>query len=277
MSVPAHLHKGKHYRHHHGVAYPISLPQRLYTSFLAPLLFIFVLISVMALYSEHARDLHQTPSILYLCSALGATFVRLLVAYVFAVLFAIPLAFVVARSVVAERILLPIFDIVQSVPVLAFFPVVIVLFTHFGFYNGAAIFIIFLNMLWNIVFNMISGLKAIPNDIVSAASIFNIKGLSFLLRILLPASVPSIITGSLLAWAEGWNIIVIAEVLHVYIPNGSSANDLFGIGSVLVNASSGGDTTLFISAIVTMVLAIGFLNFFLWQKLLHYAERFKFE
>lgn len=277
MSLSPHLHHGKHYRHHRGVAYPVSLPQRVYASFLAPLLFIFVLISILALYSDHAMVAHPAPSVTFLFYALSVTFLRLLIAYGFALFFAIPLAFIVTRNSTAERVLLPIFDIVQSVPVLAFFPVVIVLFTHFNFFNGAAIFIIFLNMLWNIVFNMVSGLKAVPSDITAAAGVFNIKGLSYLFRVSLPASLPSIVTGSLLAWAEGWNIIVIAEVLHVYIPNGSAANDLFGIGSVLVNATASGDTTMFISAILTMVLAIGFLNFFLWQKLLHYAERFKFE
>jgi NitT/TauT family transport system permease protein len=277
MTSSARLHRDKHYRHHHGVAYPISLPQRLYTSFLAPLLFVFILISILALFSKYASIVHPAPSISYLFMALGITFSRLLVAYGIALVVAIPLAFIVVSNDVAERILLPIFDIVQSVPVLAFFPVVIILFTHFGFYNGAAVFILFLTMLWSIVFNMISGLRAIPGDITSAARVFNVKGLSYYARILLPASFPSIITGSLLAWAAGWNIIIVAEVLHIYIPGGSSANDLFGIGSILVNASASGDTTMFISAILTMVLAIGFLNFFFWQKLLRYAERFKFE
>jgi NitT/TauT family transport system permease protein len=107
--------------------------------------------------------------------------------------------------------------------------------------------------------------------------VFGVKGGDYVRRILLPAIVPYAITGSLLAWAQGWNIVIVAEVLHTYIPGGSPSNDLFGIGSMLVNATASGQNGIFIVAILAMVLLIGFLNFFIWQKLLHYAERYKFE
>ena len=132
-------------------------------------------------------------------------------------------------------------------------------------------------MLWNIVFSLVGGLNVIPADIKSAAHVFGIKGFSLIRKITLPAIVPYIITGSLLAWAQGWNIVIVAEVLHTYIPGGATSNDLFGIGSMLVNATAGGDNGVFVVAILSMILLIAFLNFFVWQKLLHYAERFKFE
>jgi NitT/TauT family transport system permease protein len=93
----------------------------------------------------------------------------------------------------------------------------------------------------------------------------------------IPAVVPYLVTGSLLAWAQGWNIIIVAEVLHTYIPGGTAANDPFGIGSVLVSASANGENGLFIVALLAMVFVIAVINFLVWQKLLHYAERFKFE
>jgi ABC-type anion transport system duplicated permease subunit len=93
----------------------------------------------------------------------------------------------------------------------------------------------------------------------------------------LPALFPSLITGSLLAWAAGWNILIVAEVLHTYVPVGQNVGDVFGIGSVLVQASSSGNQSLFIWSIVVIVLAITLINIFVWQRLLKYAERFKFD
>jgi NitT/TauT family transport system permease protein len=190
---------------------------------------------------------------------------------------AIPLAMLVNYNAKAERILLPLFDITQSIPVLAFFPVVIFLFVKYNFFNGAAIFILFLTMMWSIVFSVVGGLTTIPEDIKDAAKIFHIRKFTYARQVLLPAIFPYIITGSLLAWAGGWNIVIVAEVLHTYIPNGVPSQDLFGIGSSLVNAIASGRNDIFLAAIVVMIITIGFLNFFVWQKLLHYGERFKFD
>ncbi len=258
------------------VSYPKSLHQSLYTLILAPLLVLVVAIVLVRFFTNTAITPEHI-TITYLLLALGATFLRLLIAYAFALVFSIPLALLVTWSTAAERIFLPIFDIMQSVPVLAFFPLVIVFFIHYGLWSGAAIFILFVSMLWNIVFSLVGGLRVIPQDIKSAGTIFGVRGFSYLRKILLPAVVPYLVTGSLLAWAQGWNIIIVAEVLHTYLPGATGNSDLFGIGSVLVHASAAGQEQTFLAAIIVLVLAIAFINFFVWQKLLTYAERFKFE
>jgi len=268
-----HIH---HYGRHFGFSYPTSLWQRLYSIFL-PLFFLAALFAVLKFFSIFPFVPVSEISFASVAGALSATFLRLLIAYALALVVSIPLALAVVKNALLERLLLPLFDIVQSVPVLAFFPVVIIFFIRVGFVNGAAIFIIFLSMLWNIVFSLVGGLKVIPNDIKSAAHVFGIKGGAFTRRVLLPATVPYLVTGSLLAWAQGWNIIIVAEVLHTYIPGGTAGQDLFGIGSMLVNAASSGQNWAFIYAVLAMVGVIALMNFFIWQKLLHYAERFKFE
>ena len=214
---------------------------------------------------------------LIILSALGATFLRLAVAYSLALACSLPLAIAVTRNKLAERIFLPLFDIMQSLPVLAFFPVIVVFFVHYGWYDLAAIFVLFITMLWSIVFSLISGLGAIPEDIKDAGRIFGLSGLSYIRKILLPASVPYLVTGSLLAWAEGWNIVIVAEVLHTYLPGQGSSSDLFGIGSLLVHAASDGNQHVFILALVCMIVAIALLNFIVWQRLLRYAKTFTFE
>jgi NitT/TauT family transport system permease protein len=266
----------RHSSRHMSVSYPVSLWQRLHSAF-TPLILIAVLFIVLEAASIFPvlPNASLTPGEIGL--ALLATFLRLFVAYLCAVVLSVPLALLVEWNPLAERILLPMFDIAQSVPVLAFFPLIILLCIRVGFIEGAAVFIIFMSMLWNIVFSLVGGLKVIPSDIKAAAKVFNIKGFAYLRQILIPAIVPYIVTGSLLAWAQGWNIIIVAEVLHTYIPGGTSAQDLFGIGNVLVKAAATGQNGTFVVAILVMVAAIALINFFVWQKLLHYAERYKFE
>lgn len=212
-----------------------------------------------------------------LLTATFVTFYRLLLAYIFAVVIAIPLTLLITANSKIEKVLLPIFDTLQSIPVLAFFPIIVLVFIKANFFDGAAILILFLSMLWNLVFSMIGGLKTIPADIESSAKVFQATGFKKLINITLPAIFPYITTGSLLAWAQGWNVIIVAEVLHNYIPNSNSSIDLYGLGSLLVNASYQGKNSVFIAAILVMIVLIVLLDFFIWQKLLHFVERYKFD
>jgi NitT/TauT family transport system permease protein len=266
-----------HRSRHSSISYPISLIQRLYSFFVGPRLGVFLLFIVIKIFGAGATFGAGTVSVSDLIRALLATSGRLLIAYVLAILIGIALALLVTLNRKAEAIFLPLFDILESVPVLAFFPVLIIFFIKLNYLNGAAIFIIFLAMLWNIVFTVVGGLKIIPREFKEAATIFGVRGWSYFRKIILPAIFPELVTGSILAVAQGWNITIVAEVLHVYIPGGNPSQDLFGIGNILVRAASTAQTNLFIAALVAMVLMIAILNFFVWQKLLRYAERFKFE
>lgn len=272
MDNRRHIH---HSVRHFGFSYPTSIGQRLHAAF-APL--VTVAVVLIALSAARIFPFVTTNvSLGHVGAALGATLVRLVVSYALALVISIPLALLVVKSPLMERIFLPVFDIAQSVPALAFFPVVIIFFVRLGFTDAAAIFIIFLSMLWNLVFSLVGGLKTVPSDIKSAAHVFGIRGMGFVRRILLPAVVPYLVTGSLLAWAQGWNIIIVAEVLTTYLPASMAIQNPFGIGSMLVNASASGQNGLFVVSILAMVFVIAIMNFFIWQKLLRYAERFKFE
>ena len=263
-----------HIRHHRhpGYAYSVHPRQRWYG-----LIFIPIVLVVIATLVFKPAESQAVVSIPELVGALALSLLRLLAAYVFAVALSLPLALLINRSRFTERIFLPAFDILQSVPVLAFFPVVIVFFVHYNFLEGAAIFIIFINMLWNLVFSVVGGLRQIPADVKAAAQVFGIKDWRYFREVLLPATFPYLVTGSLLAWAEGWNMLIVAEVLHTYLPGGSQSSDLFGIGSVMVHASASGQGNIFIAAIVVMILAIALMNIFVWQRLLHATERYRFE
>ncbi|HUO56266.1 MAG TPA: ABC transporter permease subunit, partial [Candidatus Paceibacterota bacterium] len=203
--------KHVHSAHHHfSISYPVSLSQKLYTIVLGPLAVVALVyfVTVLSPFIAPASGTEVTWNTII--AATGATIIRLSIAYALAVICALPLALLVTYNRTVEELLLPVFDILQSVPILALFPVVVILFVNVGFLNGAAIFILFASMLWSLVFTLVGGLKIIPHDIIDAAHVFGLHGWAFVRRVLLPALVPQFVTGSILAVAQGWNIIIVA-------------------------------------------------------------------
>lgn len=271
------MNKIRHYHHHYHFSYQTTKSRHLTSIFAVTAAVIAVLLLVLHFANpNNVFDINQVSWVdIYIASV--NTLTRLFVAYIFSLILAIPLALAITSSPKAEKILLPVFDIIQSIPVLAFFPIIVVFFTKNQAFELAAIFILFMSMLWNMVFTMVGGLKAIPEDVKSAATIFNVYGFKKLIYITLPAIFPFITTGSLLAWGQGWSIVIVAEVLHTYIPHGNVSQDLLGLGSLLVDSFSQGKNSIFLAALAIMILIISLLNFIVWQRLLHFTERFRFD
>lgn len=273
MKKARHIHRISHtiYSSH-----SVSPRQHLYSLVGIPIITVLI-IAILSLFLSSPISSTRNFSLGDIFLGTAFTLLRLLISYVIALAVAIPLALLVTRNTLAEKILFPILDVLQSVPVLAFFPIIIIFFLKVNFFEGAAIFILSFTMLWEIVFTLIGGLKVLPDDINSAAKVFGIKGFNFVRRISIPSIVPHVITGSLIGWAEGWNIVIVAEVLHNYIPNGTTRDDLFGIGSIMAQASISGRNDIMIAALIVMIITIAFMNLFIWQKLLHYSEKYKYD
>lgn len=267
----------QHYHHHYHFSYPTSLKRHFSSTIIVLLLLAFSLLLIFRLVTPATTPILAQISWQEIVLASSSTLYRLVIAYFLALIISVPLALLITTNQKTEKLLLPLFDIVQSIPVLAFFPLIVLAFMKLNLFDGAAIFIVLLDIVWNLVFSMVGGLKSIPNDIKSASVIFGAQGFKKLVFVTLPAILPYIVTGSFLAWGQGWNIIVIAEALHNYIPGGSPSQDLFGLGSLLVNAAASGQVSVFVFSLITMILIIGFLNFFVWQKLIHLTERYKFD
>ena len=267
----------RHYHHHYHFSYLTSKKRH----FSATLIVIAILTVISLLLFSFVTPENKlsiddlSPNLIFI--ATFNTLFRLLASYCIALVFSIPVALLITKSERWEKILLPISDIIQSIPILAFFPIIVLTFIKLNATEGAVIFILAMAMLWNLVFSMIGGLKTVPKDISDAAKIFEIKGFRKLRYITIPAIFPYIVTGSLLAWAQGWSLLIVAEGLHSYIPHGSVSNDPLGLGSLLVNSFSSGQNSVFLVSLITMIVVITIINFFVWQKLLHLAERFKFD
>src|SRR5258708_469212 len=266
-----------HYHSRYHFSYAVSAKHHFFTS-IGLIAFLLILVLFVLHWAVPVRlvDLQKLSFIDIVVASL-ATLYRLTIAYLLALVVAVPLAIFTTAHPKIEKILLPVFDILQSVPAFAFFPIIVLVFIKLSLFDFAAIFFLFMVMLWNLVFSMIGGLKAIPAEIHATAQVFGAKGFKALRLVTLPAIFPYIVTGSLLAWGSSWTIIIVAEVLHNYIPGSSPSQDLFGLGSLLVDAAYQNNNLQFLAALVAMILVISVMNFFIWQKLLRLAERFKFD
>jgi len=265
------------HHHHRKPLYEVSLSHHLVSIAVAVGIAIgLAAVLIHFAFPENSFDINK---ISFRVIALGTlnTFYRMAFAFVLALIVSIPLALLIASTPQVQRILLPVADILQSIPVLAFFPVVAAFFVANHAFELAAVFVIFLAMLWNIVFPVIGGLQTIPDDVKSAALVFNVRGWRRFWYITLPALFPFIVTGSLLAWAQGWTIVIVAEVLHTYIPNGTASQDLLGLGSLLVDSNAQGKNGVFLAALTAMILLVTLLNVAVWQPLLHLSQRFRFD
>lgn len=265
-----------HYYSHRGRrGHPTTLLHRLTTGLLLPILLIFI----ASFFATGAFLLPISFKLQFgtLLLALGASLLRLLIAYFLSLLVGIPLALLVEKNKHIENFLLPIYDVLESIPILAFFPVIILFFVRSDFLEGAAIFMLFFTMIWSIVFNSVGGLKVIPKDVKAVGQVFGLSTWDRFTKITLPALFPPLVTGSILAFASGWNIVIVAEALNAYAPRSAHAHNLFGIGSVLVMAASSGNNAALLAAIAVLVIAIACINLFVWQPLLARSERFKFD
>jgi NitT/TauT family transport system permease protein len=237
---------------------------------------VFLIVVVAYIAGSYAQATYEI-SVVQMFEALLASLVRISLAYTICLVVGVSLGLFSVIHPSIERVMLPVWDVLESLPVLVFFPVIIAVFVALGGYWLAAVIIMALSMVWNILFSTVGGLHLIPEEVRSLGTVFGLSKWQEFKHIILPAVIPSLITGSLLAWAEGWNMLMVAEVMHTYIPRATEADDLFGIGSILVHATAAGHMHMFVVAVGIMIAVVAVMNLLVWQPLLSYAEKFKFE
>lgn len=207
------------------------------------------------------------------------SFGRMAAAYFLALAFALVYGYFAASHRSGERILVPVLDILQSVPILGFFPVAIVFFVGIGGKgswfgpNLAAVFLIFTSMAWNMVFGVYESLKSVPSELREAADAFGVRGWRRLKNVLLPATVNRLVYNSILSWTAGWYFLVAAE----FISNAQTTTQLHGIGSYLLLAAGSDDASALLAGILLLVVLIAALDALLWRPLGRWAERYRYD
>jgi NitT/TauT family transport system permease protein len=166
---------------------------------------------------------------------------------------------------------MPIFQVAASVPATALFPFIIFLVVRTtGSMNLASIILVLTGMQWYLLFNLVGAVRAIPADLLSVARAYGIRGRLYVFSVILPAIVPSLVTGSITAWGGGWNALIVSE----YVVYGGKTFEAFGIGALLDRATYlGGDVKTISLSIFAMVLAVVATNRLVWRPLYDYAVR----
>jgi len=200
----------------------------------------------------------------YIPLAIAYSFLRIAMAYFICILWTIPASVYIAKNKKAAANLMPFMEVVSSIPAIALFPAMVIIFIKYGSLEIAAILLLLIGMQWYLLFNLIAGVKSIPKDMDNAATAFGIKGKLYWKKVLLPAMFPSFITGSITAWGGGWNTLIVAE----YIVFKGKEYHLFGIGYLLDKATfESPDSRMVLLSVMSLAATIIILNRLIWQPL----------
>ena len=204
--------------------------------------------------------------------------VRIGLAYAFSLVFALAYGYVAASSRRAEIIMVPLLDILQSIPVLSFLPGVmlamVAIFPHsqLGAELGS-ILLIFTGQVWNIAFSFYSSLKTVPRELHEAAVIYRFSRWQRFAELDLPFSTIGLVWNSMMSVAGGWFFLMACEMFVL----GNRDFRLPGLGSFLQTAASHGDTHAILCGVAAMIAVIVLLDQLVWRPIIVWADKFKFE
>jgi NitT/TauT family transport system permease protein len=203
--------------------------------------------------------------------ALMLSFLRLIVAYLLALAWTLPLAVWIGRNADISRRVMPVLEVVASIPATAFFPLIVLVILRWGGdMNLASILLVTTGMCWYLLFNLIAGVRAIPDEMHQISQSLGLRGGTRWKRLILPAIYPSLVTGSLTAIGGGWNALVLSE----YVTAEGRIYKVRGIGALLDAATyESGDLQLIVMSISAMVLFILIVNRFVWQPAYELAQK----
>ncbi|NPV68442.1 MAG: ABC transporter permease subunit [Anaerolineae bacterium] len=203
--------------------------------------------------------------------ALGvaATLARVMAALAIALAWTIPVGVLIGTKPQVAAVLQPIVQIAASVPATALFPVLLLFLLHLpGGLNIAAVILMLMGTQWYLLFNIIAGATAIPQDLKFTSTLLGLDRLARWRTLILPALFPFIITGAITASGGAWNASIVAEYFHF----GGENHQVTGIGALIAAATASGDFPLLLAATLTMILTVALINRLLWRRLYRRAE-----
>jgi NitT/TauT family transport system permease protein len=205
----------------------------------------------------------------------GATLLRILASVTFALLWTIPVGVWIGTNPDAARIMQPVVQVIASVPATALFPVLLLGLLNLPMGGDiAAVLLMMLGTQWYILFNVIAGASAIPQDLKYSSDLLQVRGWRRWRTLILPAVFPYIVTGVITASGGAWNASIVAEYANL----GERTSQVFGLGSLIAAATVNGDYALMLAAALTMIVLVVLFNRFIWMRLLRVAEnRFRID
>ena len=206
------------------------------------------------------------------------TVLRMVAALIVSFVFTFTYATIAAKSRRAESILVPLLDILQSVPILGFLSITVTGFIALfpGNLLGvemASIFAIFTSQAWNMAFSFYQSLKTVPKELQEASDLFGLSSWQRFWKLEAPFATPSLIWNTMMSVSGGWFFVVASEAITV----GKTAVTLPGIGSYVAQAIQNKNLSAIGYALLTMLIVILMYDQLLFRPLVAWAEKFKFE
>src|SRR6266702_712429 len=206
------------------------------------------------------------------------TTLRMLIAMVLALFFTFTYATFAAKSRAAERLLVPLLDILQSVPILGFISVTVVFFMSLapGRVLGAefaSIFAIFTSQAWNMAFSFYQSLRTVPLELIEASESFRLSPWMRFWQLEVPFGMPALIWNMMMSMSGGWFFVVASESISV----GHTTVSLPGVGSYIALAIQQKNLSAIGWAIATMLIVILLYDQLLFRPLVAWVDRFRVE
>jgi len=202
------------------------------------------------------------------------TMLRVFVLVFIASIVWVPIGIYIGLNPRITEIMQPIAQFLAAFPANLLFPVAVIFISHYNLNPNIWLSpLIIIGAQWYILFNVIAGASAFPNELKEVTQNLNIKGVLWLRKVMLPAIVPYFITGAITASGGAWNASIVAEVVSW----GDKKIAIEGIGSYISAMTVAADFHRIVLGIGVMSLCIAIINHFFWQPLYNFsAEKYKF-
>jgi NitT/TauT family transport system permease protein len=199
-------------------------------------------------------------------------------AYIVSLFFTLGYGYWAAKDKRAERILIPLLDVLQSIPVLGFMPgVVLALVALFPSTNVglelAAVLMIFTGQAWNMTFSYYHSLRSVPGDMREVSTLYRFGAWRRWRSVEMPFATTGLVWNSMMSMAGGWFFLMINEAFVL----GDRDFRLPGLGSYMSVAASRGNVPAMAGAMIAMTCMIVFLDQVLWRPLVVWARKFRVE
>jgi len=202
--------------------------------------------------------------------ALAFSFVRIWYVYFICVAVAVPVGILIALHSRLYETLVPVIEVIASVPAPALLPAIAVV--AFGAGEVVAALIIFLGMIWYVLFNVMVGIRTLPHDYYELKNMLRVSSWRAWRDIYIPATLSAFVTGSITAVGAAWNTLIVAEYFSV-----SGGNPLTqvgnGIGKTIVVATNNGDLLTLSLAVLSMTGLVVAFNLTVWRRVYNFTTK----
>jgi NitT/TauT family transport system permease protein len=204
--------------------------------------------------------------------------VRIFIAYLLSLCFAVSYGYTAAYNPRVEAWMIAVLDILQSIPVLSFLPPVVLAMValvpghQMGIEMGV-ILLIFTGQVWNLAFSFYSSLKSIPREMIEASRIYRYSAWQRFWQLEMPYAAIGLVWNSIVSVAGGWFALIACEMFTM----GDRNFQLPGLGSYLQTATASGDMRALLAGFAMVILIVVATDQLVWRPLIAWSDKFKFE